>query len=496
MTFVYIGIGVLGFLILFALISYVKAPPDTAFIISGPIKQRILIGKSGFRIPFIERLDKIPLNIMTVDIKTSSPVPTSEFININIDGVANIKISSNHDQLRKAAQIFLQEKIAGINKIAREVLEGNMREIIGQMKLTELVHNRDAFADKVKTSADTDMQKMGLEVINITIQNFTDNDSVIVNLGIDNISQIQKSAAIAKAEADKEVKIALAIAAEAANKIQIESKNKMAEQDNSLRLKQAALKIESDTAQATADAAYSIQKEVAQVQVNERQMEAEIAKRDKQITLGIKEAEVKERELDAKVRKEADAQKYAVEQQAKAKQFQLEREAEVEKFKNEKILEIERVKAETEKFKAEQGALAKKAAADAIRYSMEAEAAGVLAKGEAEAKAIEMKADAMKKMDDAAVLNLILESRVLPDLVEATSRPIAEGLRHVGSITMYGEGNNAKLTEDITKSQVQLSAALKDSLGIDLKSIAGGLAGFIAGKSAAEKKQATPPAGK
>ena len=144
-----IVVAVVVLILLLIGVSYVKAPPNTAFIITGPFKQRTLIGRAGFRIPGLERVDKIPLSLIQVDIKTASAVPTKEFINIFVDGVANIKIDSSSEALAKASQIFLQQNLDGIKAIAKEVLEGNMREIIGQMRLEELVHNRDLFAEKV-----------------------------------------------------------------------------------------------------------------------------------------------------------------------------------------------------------------------------------------------------------------------------------------------------------------------------------------------------------
>ena len=161
-----IVVAVVLLVLLLVGVSYVKAPPNTAFIITGPFKQRTLIGRAGFRIPGLERVDKIPLSLIQVDIKTASAVPTKEFINIFVDGVANIKIDSSSEALAKASQIFLQQNLDGIKAIAKEVLEGNMREIIGQMRLEELVHNRDLFAEKVKENAMQDMAKMGLQIIN------------------------------------------------------------------------------------------------------------------------------------------------------------------------------------------------------------------------------------------------------------------------------------------------------------------------------------------
>ena len=82
-------------LLLLVVVGYLKAPPDTAYIISGLGRKRILIGKAGWRVPFFERVDKLSLRIMQVDVKTSEAVPTNEFINVTVDGVANVKISSD-----------------------------------------------------------------------------------------------------------------------------------------------------------------------------------------------------------------------------------------------------------------------------------------------------------------------------------------------------------------------------------------------------------------
>lgn len=92
-------VGILALIAILFAVSYVKAPPDTAFIVTGRKKRKVLIGKAGFRIPFLQRLDKLPLNLIQVDIKTPDAVPTSEFINIFVDGVANIKIGSTPEDI-------------------------------------------------------------------------------------------------------------------------------------------------------------------------------------------------------------------------------------------------------------------------------------------------------------------------------------------------------------------------------------------------------------
>ena len=447
---------VAAIIILLFAISYVKAPPDTAYIITGPRKQRVLIGRAGFRIPFLQRVDKLPLNLIQVDIKTPDAVPTSEFINIFVDGVANIKIGSSKEDIALASQIFLQQKLTGIQAIAKEVLEGNMREIIGQMKLTDLVHNRDLFAEKVKDNAMQDMARMGLQIINLTIQNFSDKENVIQNLGVDNITQIQKDAQIARANSERDVKIAQAAALEMANKASVEAQTKIIQQNTDYELKKSELKKQSDTAAADADAAYKIEEQKSLEEINVAQINADIAKREREVELGQKEVELQEKQLAAQINKKADAEKYATEQQAQAELFQRQRAAEAMKIQ-----------------------------AEAERYASEQKALGIEAVGKAEAKAIEKKAEAMKKMGEASVLQLILDSNVLPEIVRASSEPLAAAYSKINGITMYGEGNTTKLAEEITNNSSQIVSSVEKSLGIDLKSV---LAGYLGGKLANKPK--------
>ena len=170
----------------------------------------------GVRIPF-ERLDKLSLKMMSVDVKTNSYVPTAEYINITVDAAVKLKIGTEKRMVAVAAQNFLNQKPEYIIGTVQDVLEGNMREIIGQMRLEEMVTNRKTFAEKVQENAVPDLQRMGLEIVSFNVQSFSDQNGVISDLGIDNISQIKKKAAIAKAEADKEIAKAQAQASKEAN---------------------------------------------------------------------------------------------------------------------------------------------------------------------------------------------------------------------------------------------------------------------------------------
>ena len=475
--------------ILFAT-GYVKAAPDTAIIISGMGKRKILIGKAGFRWPFLQRIDKLSLRVFQVDIKTDEAIPTSNFINIRVDGVANLKVSSDPELLNRAAEAILNMNEANLIRQVQQVLQGNMREIIGTVDIKKLVQDRQGVASSVKENVVPDMAKMGIEVVNFNIQSFSDDNHVIENLGIDNISQISKDAAIAKANADRDVTIAKSNAEEAANRSRVEASQKIIEQNTTLSLKESELKQQTDTAKAQADAAYKIEEQKRQQEINIAQINAEISKRERMVELENREVEIQEKKLAAEINKVADAKKYAAQQEAEADLFTRQKAAEAQKFELEKEAEIQKIQAEADKevkqkaaeallIEAQAEANAQIAKANAAKEAALAEAQGIEAKGRAEADAIKAKADAMKQYGEAATLQLILDSGVLPEIVNAYSKPIAEAMSQIDSITMYGEGNTAKLTEEITKNGTQIFDGLEKATGLDVKSI---LAGYLGGR--------------
>ena len=270
--------------------GYVKAPPDTAYIISG-LRKKIIIGKSSIKIPFLERLDKLSLKLIPIDVKTEAAVPTADYINIQVDAAVNVKVSSEPEKLKQAAENFLNQNTQYIAQVAREVLEGNMREIVGRMRLEEMVSDRQKFADLVKENAEPDLAAMGLDVVSFNVQNFTDSNGVIDDLGIDNISQIKKKAAIAKAEAEKEIAVAKAEADRQSNDARINSEREIAIKNNELDMQKAELQKNADTKRAEADAAYEIQKEEQRKTMEVTAANANNAKEERLVLLKQREAE-------------------------------------------------------------------------------------------------------------------------------------------------------------------------------------------------------------
>lgn len=446
------------------LVGYVKAPPDKAFIISGFKKEpRFLIGKAGIRIPFLERLDKLYLGQMTVDIKTEDYIPTNDFINVMVDAVAKVRISADRDKMKMAARNFLNKTPEQIAMDLTDSLQGNMREIIGTLNLRAINTDRDSFSDQVMEKASRDMEKLGIEILSCNIQNVSDEHGLIQDLGMDNTSKIRKDASIAKAEAERDIAIAQAAADKAANEAKVAAQTEIAQKNNELAIKQAELKRESDTKKAEADAAYEIQRQEQEKTIQTATVNAQIAKAERDAELKAKEVAVRQQMLEAEINKKADAERYAIEQKAAADLAKRQREAEAKKYEQEKEAE------------------AKKAIADAAKYAAEQEAAGIMAKGKAEAAAIqakalaeaegmEKKAEAYQKYNKAAMAEMMI--KVLPEIAGEIAKPLSQ----IDKITIIGGGTDGgnglgAVAGNVPVVMAKLFESVKEATGVDLGEI-------------------------
>ena len=429
-----IAVAAFVLIVLFLWASFVSASPGEVKVISGPRGQRVLHGKTGWKIPLLERVDTMTASMISVDAQTTDFVPTNDYINVRVDAAVKVRIATDDPTLfRAATRNFLYKTTSEISEEVRDTLEGHLRAIIGQMKLTDIITDRAAFSERVQENAKQDLEEMGLEIVAFNIQNVTDQNGVIDNLGIDNTEQIRKTAAIAKANAQKEVAQATAVAQKEANDAQVASQLEIAQKQTDLAKRQAALKVEADTEKAKADAAYEIQSQIQRRDIERETAQADIVKQEQQAVIKEKEVVVTKQALQAEVNAKADADRYAAEKKAD-KQAML-------------------------------------AEAQGIEARGRAEASAIGAKLTAEAEGLEKKAIAMTKMNQAAVLEMYF--RALPEV----ARAVAEPLSKVDTITMYGEGNNAQMVGDITKSISQINAGLGDSLGLDLQQMFTALVG-------------------
>jgi len=428
-----IGVVVILFVV-FILASYIKAPTDRALIVSGLRKNpKFVIGKSALRIPFLQRVDKLELKMISVDVKTKESVPTNEYINVNIDSAVKIKVGSSKEMLEKAASNFLNKNEDYIRNSVGDVLEGNVREIIGQMRLEDIVQDRKMFAEKVQENAAPDMARMGLEIVSFNVQNVTDEGNVIENLGIDRVVSISKSAQISRAESERDIEVAKANATKQANDARIEAETAIAERNNELEIKKQELKRAADVKKAEADAAYEIQQQEQRKTIEITTADANIAKQEKEIELREKEIAVKEKTLDADIRKQAEADRFAKEQEAEA-------------VKAQGIAEAESIKA--------------KGLADAE---------SIKARGLAEAEAMEKKAEAMAKYGKAAMTEMII--KVLPQMAEAIAKP----LESIDKVTIIdggsGENGVGTFSGNVPSVLAKTIESIKETTGFDLTEV-------------------------
>lgn len=433
----------LGLVLLVLLICFFPryriAPPDKALIISGLLRRnykvrnpdgtvsskrfgyRIVRGGATFYIPGVERIDRLDMCLMQVDIKTMQPVPTKEYISVMVDAVANIKIGSDDLSIATAAEQLLHYDANQIKALAKDVLEGNMREIIGQMTIAELVQNRDKFAQESIKAAMSDMSNMGLEIINLTIQNFSDKDgNMIDTMAVQNVVQKERDAEIARAAAQQE-----------GHKAQAEASAAIAEQNKDLELLQAQYKIEADQEKAKADMAYEIEKERVRKTFEAEHAAAELTRLEKETELKKQAVEVERERLNVEIRE----------------------------------------KAEAEKFK-------RQAEADAQVYAAAKEAEAIRLRGEAEAEAILRKAEAMQQYGQAAMMEMVVNK--LPEIARAVSEPLSK----TEKIILFGEGGASSMARDTAGAMLQTFEAVKSTVGLDIPQMlkdvtSGGLVGRV-----------------
>ena len=432
---IFIVVGAIFLLALFGA-RFVSASPREIKVISGWRKQRVLHGRTGWKVPILERVDTMTAEMISIDAKTTDFVTTKDFIEVKVDAAIKVRIGVERPELFKSAiRNFLYKDPEQISNEVRDTLEGHLRAIIGRMDIKEIVQDNVTFSTQVQENATKDLEEMGLEIVAFNIQNVIDKNDVIKNLGIDNTERIRKDAAIAKAIALQEVAEQEAKSSKIANDARVDAEVEIAQRNNELEIKKAQLKTAAEVKRAQADASYEIEQHTQRQEIERQTAEANIVKAEKEAEIQNRNVKVMEEKLSAEIKKQADAEKYARQQQAEAEKIERMNQAEAEKFEAEK---------EAERFAAEQNAIA-------IEKEGRAEAEAIRLKLEAEADGLNKKAEAMLKLQDAGKLEMVLAK--MPEI----ARAIAEPLSRIDSITMFGEGNSSKLVGDIMTTTEQIN---------------------------------------
>ena len=444
-----IAAAVAAAVIAFCFLCYKKAPPTQAIVVTGfgLSRPKVVCGRGVFVLPIVQRADRLNMRLLKIDVKTpETGVKTKEGVSLWLDSVVTVQVYSEnstvsdeevrnagYDDIRKyinsrqqsAISNFLGMDEAHINEKINDVLQGNLREIVSEMTVDQILTNRKQMAVSVVENARPDLAKMGLEVVTFNVQDVKDavdamghNHGVIEAIGVEQEELVKKRASIAKAEAERDVSCAKAAAAMAANEKEIEAQTAIAQRNNELELAKSKLKAEADKAA------------------------AEIARQKKMVDLAAQEAEVQQRKLDAEVRKQADAELYRRQKEAEAQKYEAERAAEAAKFAKQQ--------------EAEGIALVGKAEAEAIRQ-----------KGLAEAEAMKQKAEAYKQYNDAAVAEMMI--KVLPEI----ARSVAQPLSSIDKVSIIGGDASgvSGVSGNVPVLMAQTMEAMKEATGIDMRDI-------------------------
>ncbi|WP_449240427.1 flotillin family protein [Desulfoscipio gibsoniae] len=447
----WIAFGIVAVLVLLSIsvaTMWKKAPQDKALVVTG-LKKRVISGGGGIVIPLLERADKISLENMKIGVETRGAL-TEQGVDIKADGVAVIKVKSDKESILSALEQFNtgkeNETINVIKDTAKDVLEGKLREIISKLTVEEIYKDREKFASQVQEVAAVDLAEMGLEIKAFTIRDISDDNGYLEALGKKRIAEVKRDANIAEAESLKETNIRTAEANRLGEEAQLLAETQIAEATKEKELKVTQYRQEQETKKASADLAYDIEANKVKQNVEQEKMQIEIVRKKKEIEIAEQEALRREKELQATIKLQADAEKYSQEKQAEAIKFK----------------DIQDAQARAEGIK-----LLGEANAQAKRMEGNAEVEVIRKKGEAEAEILLKRAEAFKQFNDAAMAQMIIDK--LPEIAKS----IAEPLSKVEKIVIVDSGNGqgrgaAKVSGYITDIMATLPETVKGLTGYDL----------------------------
>jgi flotillin len=463
------ALGALAVVVAGVLVTYLaflrKVGPNEVLVVSGRGRVRFITGGADMVIPLFHTWNTLSLEVMTLDV-TTPEVYTGQGVPVLVDGVAQIKIRKDEASLHAAAERFLGKDPAEIAKIALETVQGHLRGILGTLSVEDIYKNRDQFAQKVQEISAGDLSNMGLGIDSFTIRDIRDKHGYLDALGRPQIASVKRDAAIAEAIATKEAAVAQANAERETREKQAESQRLAqeaeAKRDAAIAEAQADRTRRQKEAEATslraaeiasfqAQEAIAEQQRLANLKKAEAEMAYEIQKKTMQIQVQEQEIQRREKELDATVKRQADANRYEVETAAAAERKKIETEAEAEKSRLITVAEGEKARGF--------------AAAEVVARQGQAQADAEKAAGLAEAQAMEKKAEAWQKYNEAAVLQIL--APLLPEI----ARAVAEPLSKIDRITMVNTGGNgdggiSRITGEVAKVIAQVPPVLESLTGI------------------------------
>jgi flotillin len=467
------GIAVLVLLLVLLILSRIKvAGPNQAFLVTGrqgrqvtdpsgvvsrdSSGQKVVMGASVFVLPVVQKLHTMDLSSRRIPVGIRGAV-SKQGVKCDLEGVAIVKVGGSESSIRAAAQRFLNQQ-EGIDTFTSEVLAGALRSIVGRLTIEEIIRDRAAFASAVAEEAESSLTGQGLVLDTFQLQDIQAEGSYLADLGRPEAARVLKEASIAEARARQ-----------AAQQEQLLADEAIAIAQRQLALKQAEIAAETDAAKARAAAAGPL--------AQAAQDQAILAEQEK---VAVRTASLTERQLDTKVRRPADAERYRVEQEAEGRKNSAILTAEAQRQATIAAAELAKLSglgvrarrsalAEAEAIegakRGEAEKLRRQAIADAVEREGAAEAAAILARGQAEAEALDARSDAFAKYGEAAILEMLV--KVLPDVVGAAAAPLSA----VDKMTVISSDGAGALGKSVAANVAQGLQLSGDLTGIDVAAL-------------------------
>ncbi len=437
---------------------YQKAGPNEALVVFGAGRQKIVVGGGVFVVPLFQQVQRMSLEIMTLDV-TSPEVYTDQGVPVTVDGVAQVKIGESDEMVRTAAGQFLGKSGQEMRNVALQTLEGHLRAILGTMTVEMIYKQRDEFAQRVQEVAAMDLAGMGMRIVSFTIREIRDTHGYLDALGKTRTAEVKRDAIVGERTADREARAEAAGQDKEARTAEAmaDADAKEAERDRNIRA--AQYKAQEQEAQAQADLAYGLQEAKTQQLVEKEKIQVEVVQKEMQTQVQVREIERKERELDATIRKPAEAERFKIETLAQADRERRIQEAQGEATATENLGQGRAAAAKAE-------GLAK---AEVIQAQGLAEAEVVRQTGFAEAEAMMKKAEAWQNYNEAAITEKVVE--VLPSVASAIAQPLAKTEKivmvNVGGGDSAGSVGASRITGDVANVISQLPPVVEALSGID-----------------------------
>ncbi len=433
--------------------NYLKVSPNAVAVLSGRKRKlpdgrivgyRMVRGGAALRIPLLEKVEYLHLNVMTIPLEIKRAY-TLKGVPVSVKAVANVKIRGDDTSLQASAERFLGMTHDVVQKVIFQTLEGHLRSILGTLTVEEVNSDRQSFAQKLTSEAAVDLEKMGIGVDVLTIQEISDEEDYLNALGKRRTAEVKRDATIGEAEAHRDAKIKSSQALQQGEQAKFQADAEISQASRDFMIRQAQYQAEIETERARAQQAGPLSEATARQSVVAEEVKIDRTRTQGMIAVQEQEVLRKQKELEATVIKPAEADRLAAVIRAEAAKQSAILEAEGRRAAMISMAEAEQEKLHKEG-KGRAAAVEAEGRAEAAKIEAIglAQAKAIEAQGVAEAAAILRKAEAWKEFNEAARLQTVLEK--LPAILDASAgifAAVAAPLGNIDKVVVIDQGNGS-----------------------------------------------------